>query len=206
MSIFSKLVVRVEQMQNLSPHTSDEKLLQDLRLDSNEAFEEIFKKYWHVMLIQARAKLQSTEEAEEIVQSIFSTLWEKRASQEITNLSIYLQISVRNRVINRIRQKITQRKYWDYYKKFIPVANEETGDAVLYNDLSESVQRAIQKLPRKSQQVFRLSRIEGQSTSEIARRLNLSEKAIQYHLTQSLKSLRLQLRDFILLVVVTFLI
>ncbi len=109
--------------------------------------------------------MQSTEEAEEIVQNIFSTLWEKRHALEITNLSIYLQISVRNRVVNRIRQKITQRKYWEYYKKFIPVANEETGDAVLYNDLSESVQRAIQKLPHKSQQVFRLSRIEGQSTS-----------------------------------------
>ena len=82
-------------MQNLSLHTSDEKLLQDLRLDSNEAFEEIFKKYWQVMLTQARAKLQSTEEAEEIVQNIFSTLWEKRHAQEITNLSIYLQF--RNR-------------------------------------------------------------------------------------------------------------
>jgi RNA polymerase sigma-70 factor (ECF subfamily) len=193
-------------MQNLSPHTSDEKLLQDLRLDSNEAFEAIFKKYWQVLLSQARSKLQSTEEAEEIVQNIFSTLWEKRHGQEINNLSIYLQVSVRNRIINHIRQKITQRKYWDYYKKFIPVANEETGDAVLYNDLSESVQRAIQKLPHKSQQVFRLSRIEGQSTSEIARRLNLSEKAIQYHLTQSLKSLRLQLKDFILAIAIAFFI
>jgi RNA polymerase sigma-70 factor (family 1) len=193
-------------MPYLNLHTSDEKLLQDLRLDSEEAFEGIFKKYWQVLLNQARVKLQSQEEAEEIVQNIFSSLWEKRHSQEINNLSNYLQISVRNRIINQIRQKITQRKYWEYYRNFVPMANDETGDAVIYNDLSESVQRAIQKLPQKSQQVFRLSRIEGQSTSEIARRLNLSEKAIQYHLTQSLKSLRLQLKDFILTMGVTILL
>lgn len=188
----------VDGMSHLNLYTTEEQMLQGLRLGSEEAFEVIFKKHWRPLYNQAFAKIQSREEAEEIVQSIFSTLWEKRDSFLITNLSFYLQTAVRNRVINHIRQKVTQRKYWDYYKNFIPQQKEDTENAVIYTDLSEAMENAVSKLPKKSQQVFRLSRMEGRSTSEIANRLKLSEKAIQYHLTKSLKELRIQLKDFIL--------
>ena len=54
----------------------------------------------------------------------------------------------------------------------------------------------MKKLPEKSGEVFRLSRFEGQSVRAIADRLNLSEKAVEYHITKSLKVLKEQLRVF----------
>ena len=185
-------------MSHLNLYTTEEQMLQGLRLGSEHAFEAIFKKHWRPLYNQAYSKVQSREEAEEIVQSIFSTLWEKRDSFLITNLSFYLQTAVRNRVINHIRQRVTQRKYWDYYKNFIPQQKDDTENTVIYDDLSQAIEHAVSKLPKKSQQVFRLSRIEGRSTSEIANRLKLSEKAIQYHLTKSLKEIRIHISDFIL--------
>jgi RNA polymerase sigma-70 factor (ECF subfamily) len=60
------------------------------------------------------------------------------------------------------------------------------------------VEVAVSRLPEKSQQVFRLNRLEGKSIREIANLMKLSEKAIEYHLTKSLKELRIHLKDFIL--------
>lgn len=188
-------------MSNLycSDLTEDE-LLRDLRDGSEVAFEAIYKLYWHRLYVTAYSKVESHAEAEEIVQTIFSNLWEKRQALLITNLGAYLQISVRNRIINHIRGKITQRKYWEYYKNYIPLEREVTTDAVMYDDLAEAVEVAVNRLPEKSRQVFRLNRLEGKSIREIANLMKLSEKAIEYHLTKSIKELKVHLKDFILAV------
>lgn len=170
--------------------------MESFRKGSPEAFEKIFKCYWHRLYTIARSKIQSHDEAEEIVQGIFSSLWEKRASLLITNLSYYLVTALRNRIIDGIRLRITEKKYWDYYKIFIPQQKNVTDDLVCYDDLSEAFEQAVNRLPEKSREVFRLSRLEGRSKQEIAKLLHLSEKAIEYHLTKSLKEIRVQLKDY----------
>jgi RNA polymerase sigma-70 factor (ECF subfamily) len=150
------------------------------------------------MYASARSRVQSHDEAEEIVQNIFSTLWEKRKSLHINDPRNYLYIAVRNSVINLVRSKIKERKYWDYYSKFIPVKEEATTHVVEFGELELAMERAVSHLPEKSRKVFRLSREEGRSNAEIAELLHVSEKAIEYHLTQSLRKLRVHLKDFIL--------
>ena len=162
-----------------------------------KAFEEIFRRYWLPLYNSARSKLRSHDEAEEVIQAIFSTLWEKRQSLLITNLAYYLNTSLRNRILNIIRNRIPQEKYWDYYKAFIPPYGDITEQAIAFDDLKNAVELAVNHLPEKSREVFRLSRLEGRSNAEIAGLLNVSEKAIEYHLTKSLKQLRVQLKDFI---------
>jgi RNA polymerase sigma-70 factor (ECF subfamily) len=185
-------------MSDLSLHT-EQQLLSALRDGSEAAYEEIFRRFWTPCYNIARTKVQAHAEAEEIVQAIFFALWEKRATLYVTNLWYYLQTSVRNRVIDHIRQQITQRKYWDYYKAFFPWQRTETEDTVEYDNLHEALEEAVSHLPEKSRVVFRLNRLEGRSVAEIAGLLQLSEKAIEYHLTKSLKQLRYRLRDFIFL-------
>ena len=184
---------------------SEEEVLRGLRDGNQAAFESIYRLYWHRLYLTAYSKVESHAEAEEIVQNIFSTLWEKRQTLLITNLGAYLQISVRNRIINHIRGKITQRKYWEYYKNYIPLGRESTTDAVMYDDLAEAVEVAVNRLPEKSRQVFRLNRLEGKSIREIANLMKLSEKAIEYHLTKSIKELKVHLRDFILVFLISIL-
>jgi RNA polymerase sigma-70 factor (family 1) len=179
----------------------DTRLLELLKEGSAEAFEEIFRKYWHSLYLKARSKTMSHDEAEEIVQSIFSTLWEKRATILITHLSFYLHTSVRNRVINVIRDRVTQQKYWDHYAKFLPQSQLATETEVNYSELNGAVEAAIDHLPERSRRVFRLSRLEGRSNAEIAQLLHVSEKAIEYHITKSMRTLRLHLKDYILLLV-----
>ncbi|SRR5258706_8962942 len=189
-------------MPNQTDH-NDQRLLGDLRNGSKDAFEQIFKRYWHRLYVIAKSKV-SHDEAEEIIQSIFSSLWEKRASLAITQLSFYLQTAVRNSIINLIRSRVTQQKYWDYYKTFIPGQQAITENEVEFDDLNEAVEEAVNHLPEKSKKVFRLSRFEGRSNAEIAKLLRVSEKAIEYHLTKSLRDLRVHLKDFILMLLIGF--
>jgi len=189
-------------MPNQTDH-NDQRLLGDLRNGSKDAFEQIFKRYWHRVYVIAKSKV-SHDEAEEIIQSIFSSLWEKRASLAITQLSFYLQTAVRNSIINLIRSRVTQQKYWDYYKTFIPGQQAITENEVEFDDLNEAVEEAVNHLPEKSKKVFRLSRFEGRSNAEIAKLHRVSEKAIEYHLTKSLRDLRVHLKDFILMLLIGF--
>lgn len=172
-------------------------LLADLRKGSVHAFEKIFKQHWESLYRSAKTKLRSHEEAQEVIQSIFSVLWEKRETLLITNLSYYLNTALRNRILNMIRDKIPQEKYWDYYKVFIPKHQNTTEHIVAFDELNSAVELAVKHLPEKSRQVFRLSKLEGRSNKEIANLLQVSEKAIEYHLTKSIKELRVHLKDFI---------
>ncbi|HET9487369.1 MAG TPA: sigma factor, partial [Chryseosolibacter sp.] len=90
-------------------------LVADLRKGSVHAFEQIFKKHWAPLYQIAKSKLRSHEEAEEVIQTIFSALWEKRETLLITNLTFYLSSALRNRILNLIRDKIPQEKYWHHY-------------------------------------------------------------------------------------------
>jgi len=180
----------------------DTLLLERLRKGSVEAFEEIFRRYWHSLYLKARSKTMSHDEAEEIVQSIFSTLWEKRATILVTHLPSYLQASVKNRVIDRIREQAIHQKYWEQYGKFIPRQRPVTEEAYTFVELNGAVEAAIDHLPERSRKVFRLSRLEGRSNAEIAQLLQLSEKAIEYHITRSMRTLRVHLKDFIIILVI----
>lgn len=172
-------------------------LLADLRNGCVLAFERLFKRHWEPLYKNAKAKLHSHEEAEEVIQSIFSTLWEKRGTLLITNLTFYLNTALRNRILNIIRDRIPQEKYWNYYKTFFPQQEDATDQVVAFDDLNDAVKLAVRHLPEKSRQVFKLSRLEGRSNAEIANLLKVSEKAIEYHLTKSIKELRVHLKDFI---------
>jgi len=175
---------------------NESSLLAELREGSVHAFEKIFKRHWESLYGSARTKLRSHEEAEEVIQAIFTNLWEKRESLLITNLTYYLNTALRNRILNMIRDKIPQARYWDYYKVFIPQHQNITDQIVAFDELNDAVELAVKNLPEKSRQVFKLSRLEGRSNAEIATLLKVSEKAIEYHLTKSLKELRVHLKDF----------
>ncbi len=180
---------------------SEEQLLEAIKMDDEKAFAELFKKYWRRAHGMAYSKVRSKEVAEEIVQELFTTLWDKRATLQINNFSSYLFTTVKNKSLNYIEACVVRKKYWDYYKIFVPQHEESTGRTVAYDELVEAIEQGMDHLPMKSKKVFQLNRLEGHSIPEIAGILKLSEKAIEYHITRSLKQLRLHLKDYILLLV-----
>jgi RNA polymerase sigma factor (sigma-70 family) len=97
---------------------------------------------------------------------------------------------------NLIKSQITMRKYQEYLIFREIEQNRQIEDVLYFDDLAEAVEQALKKLPEKTAEVFRLSRFEHQSNQEIATKLHLSEKAVEYHITKSLQFLKQHLKMF----------
>jgi RNA polymerase sigma-70 factor (family 1) len=185
-------------------HDTDEGLLKRIACDDEKAFEILFDRYWETAHCLAAARLKSKEIAQEIVHDLFLDFWRRRHSLQTENFSHYLRVAIKYSTISYISQQLSRNKYFDDYLLQVPQKDEATLKTIEYNELLNALEEGVKILPEKTQQVFHLSRVEGHSIAEIAKRLNLSEKAIEYHITRSRKELRLFLKDFLVLFVVSF--
>jgi RNA polymerase sigma-70 factor (ECF subfamily) len=173
-------------------------LLKLLKAGDGSALEEIYARYSEMVFIAALKKVKSKSIAEELVQNIFISLWVKRETAQIQQLQAYLQSAVRYQVIDYIRSQIIRERYYQSAREQMNVQENLSESRLLLHELSIAIDNTIKKLPQKTQEIFRLSRYEKRSTKEIAQTMNLSEKAVEYHVTQSLKFMRLHLKDFII--------
>jgi len=177
---------------------TDEILLKLLKASDEEAFKEIYLRYWRPLFMTAYNKVHVKEVAEELVQNIFLGLWEKRFTSNIEHLNAYLNTAVKYQVLNYIKSCIIKERYSHVVVKGRADMMEEDSDSTLImHELSSAINNAINQLPEKSRVIFRLSRLENRSIKEIAQLLSVSEKVVEYHITKSLKTLRVELKDFI---------
>jgi len=177
---------------------SDEMLIKLLRTSDETALKEIYLRHWQSLFQAALRKVRVKEIAEELVQNIFVSLWDRRTIQTIEQLSCYLHTAIKYQVINYLKSKILDKKYLSHAVQQSVMEDNSCESTLLTHELSLAIDQAIRELPPKTQLVFRLSRFENRSIREISQSMNISEKAVEYHITQSLKIMRLHLKDFIL--------
>ena len=184
----------------MSNALSEKDLLHQLSQDNVGAFKDIYDHYWHKMYLTALKKTQSNDVAEELVQEIFSKIWERRHNLNIENLETYLFTALKYAVISHIRTviKSRQNENIDIYADTFTTHNVENPQSTW--DLQTALDSALRFLPDKTRLIFEMSRYEDMPHREIAHQLDISEKAVEYHITQALKLLRVQLKDFMPLI------
>jgi RNA polymerase sigma-70 factor (ECF subfamily) len=181
---------------------SDQKLAELLSDEDRNAFTQIFKRYNRILLIHAYKKLEQQEVAEDVVQEVFSILWQKRESISVsTNLSGYLYAAVKNKTLDIIARRRTEARYVDSLKHFVVNATALTDHLVREKQMREIIEREIARLPSKMKVVFELSRNENLSHKEIASTLNLSEQTVTDQIKKALKILRTKMGMCFFLVV-----
>ena len=176
---------------------SDELLVKLMRVDDADAFNEIYKRYWKPLFQSARYKVKNDELAEELLQNLFLNLWEKRAVQQIENLSGYLFGVLKYQIVNHYRALFLAEKYADFAQSRQEDYDHEPDVAVNVQDIVSIFEEVLQQLPDKTRRVFHMSRLEYKTTREISAALDMPERTVEYHITQSLKLLRQQLKDFL---------
>lgn len=171
----------------------DNQLLEQLRSHDSLAFESLYGKYWKRLYDFAHIKTHNADVAEEIVQDLFVTVWEKRASLKINNLQSYLFTAVRNRVIDYYKEKI--------FSELEGIEKPSAPDYPLFLDeLEAAMQSAVAQLPEKTKQIFVLNRFENKTARQISTLLHLPERTVEYHITQALRSLKVLLKEHIILI------
>lgn len=174
-------------------------LLLALQNGDAEAFTAVYKAYWYDMFLVAYRKLRNKEAAEEIVQDIFLRLWRERETLRIENLNYYLFSAVRYEVIDYIRTKGRTFENLDDYGSIEGMQDLNTENQLALDELLRVIDECLHILPEKTQEIFRLHKLEYWPISRIATRFGLSEKAVEYHLTKSVRVVRTYLKEVMIL-------
>jgi len=162
------------------------------------AFEMYFKSFYQPLCNYAYTFLQDRDEAEEIVQGTFISIWEKRKNLNFhTSGKSYLYAMVRNACLNVIKHEKIKQKYVGEELALTDPGYESVSNTVAGLELEERIQQAIEHLPEQCRLVFKLSRFEELKYSEIAEQLEISVKTVENHMGKALKIMREQLKDYL---------
>lgn len=141
--------------------------------------------------------LHSKELAEEIALEIFTYIWEKRETLQIkATFKSFLFASAKNKAISLYRKE--QKKMFTTIDLAQPVFPEDTSSQQLMenDELREIINAAIDKLPEKSRQIYRLAWEENLSHKEIAEQLGITPKTVENHVGIALRKLRESLKPY----------
>ncbi len=185
--------------------SEDCRLLKKLREDCVESFNTLYDKYWQTVYIGALKRLKNHDQAQDITQDIFASLWLRRSEQQIENLPAYLYSAVRNRVLNVFERE----------QRYIPIEqllfdrphpqNNPADALTLHNELLNRYESLVGCLPSQRKMIFRKYYEEGRSTQEIARQLSLSRKTVQNQLGRAVTFLRTRLSQLFFLLMILWL-
>ena len=176
-------------MQKPAAHTNLDKPL----------FEQLFKAHFAPLCNFAAGYVQDADAAKDIAQKVFINLWETRDSIDPQkSIQSYLFTSVKNRCLNFIRdQKRYRSQVLDVEIADIDLAFEEDDQG--YAELETKINEALAALPEKCRLVFEMSRFQDKKYKDIAAELGISEKTVEAHMSKALKTLKEQLKDYRLL-------
>ena len=167
------------------------------------AFEMLFRNYYQPLCNYAYTFLQDKEDAEEIVQSTFLLVWEKRDTLAIrTSVKPYLYAMVRNACLNVLKHEKIKQRFAGEEIALGERGHDNVSHAMESNELEYRIKIAMNELPEQCRMVFKLSRFEELKYSEIAEQLNISVKTVENHMGKALRIMREQLKDYLPLILV----
>ena len=141
---------------------ADPILLNLLKEDDQLAYTEIFKRYSKILINHAYKILENQDEANDVVQEVFLTIWNKRHELAVTgSLSSYLYKAVKNRVLNHIAHEKVVSRYADSISDFIEQDYVFADSKLREKELEAIIESEIALLPEKMLQLTRV-RLQGQ--------------------------------------------
>lgn len=184
-------------------HT-DAELMLLLREDDEGAFNEIYRRYWKLLFSVALSKLEDYGDAEVAVQDVFTDLWKRRATIEITySLKSFLAGAVKFRVYATLaaKQKLLQKKAALTHNSQVSMEHS-VEDIYRFKVLQEQITLASNQLPERCRIIYKLSRESGYSNKRIARKLCISEKTVENQITRALHQLRTVVQSMLVLLLI----
>ncbi|MDP4209247.1 MAG: RNA polymerase sigma-70 factor [Bacteroidota bacterium] len=184
-------------------------LVYNLKNSDSNAFNYFYRSYYKRMFNFANSYLRDSFVAGNIVQDTFMSLWEHREKLDPElNLPAYLLTTVKNKALNHLRRQTVKAKVEKN------VENQATRELELrcatlmacdpgqmfHSDVEGIIHKTMESLSPQCKKVVAMSRFEGLTNKEIASRLGVSEKAIEFHISKALKLFRENLKDYLVFI------
>ncbi len=166
-----------------------------MKKGNQKAFTTLFDFYWEAMFIKAQSILGNREIAQDVVQEIWINLYRKREELEISNFDAYIFKCVSYGCYKYLRKNsfnISQLHIIDSLSlSSSPIENHHD-----LEEIQEVIDKSLNKLSPRCQQIFRLSRMEDSTNEEIALKLGITKRAVENQISLALSLLRKCLASF----------
>ncbi|NQV53941.1 MAG: RNA polymerase sigma-70 factor [Flavobacteriales bacterium] len=163
-------------------------------IDSRSEFERAFRSHYKGLVIYATRMLRDQDKAEDAVQQVFVSLWEKRDQIEVQgNEMSYLMRSVHNGCLNQIKHEKVKLDHAAHEMHTGEEAHVE--DALEQEEFRQKVTETVKGLPSQCRKIFLMSRIQGKKYHEIAEELELSVKTVENQMGKALRIMRTSLHE-----------
>ena len=181
---------------------SDGELMREIKADNMFAFDLLYKKYSKKVFKFGYSILKSTEESENLIQDVFLNLWENRHTvKNDSSIKSFVFTITYNSAISVLRKKAREEKFIEYLKSLQELHEEPVNSEIEFNELSDKLDKIINKLPQRQKEVYQLHKIEGLTYKQIAERLNISVNTIENHMAGALKTIRKNLGNYSLVAI-----
>ena len=173
---------------------NDSLLFALIKQGNGDAFESIYNKYWPALFKGAYKRLSDKNKCQDVVQNVFTDLWNRRAQLEIQNLEAYLHTAVRFQVLKAISKSNANSTFTNVFDTDI-VSTLRADEILLDKEAKQLVEQFINALPSKRRNIFVMHYINELTTANIAVALNLSQKTVQNQITTASHALRLRIAN-----------
>jgi RNA polymerase sigma-70 factor (ECF subfamily) len=160
--------------------TPEEKILVAGIQNKNQVvFEKLFREYYSALCAYSKLYVKRNDIAEDVVQELFFRIWTKGQEFSIsTSLKSYLYKATYNNSIEYLRTLRNEILYKEYNLNTLKNTDNSQPDS----DMIAAIYKAIDELPEKCGEVFKLRKFENLSHSEISKKLNISVKTVETHI------------------------
>lgn len=181
----------------------DNYFLDGLKRSDTKAFEDLFDLYYADLVMFCGSYIRNLHQCEDIVSGLFANLWERRESLVIgKSLKAYLLNSVRNRALNEIRHDKVKSEHAARVSRDSVLEVYDVEDYVLYTDMRRIMDKAVESMPEKIRESYVMYRDCGMKSSEIARKMNVTQRTIELRICRALSILRKCLECIVVLLAV----
>ncbi|NRF39531.1 RNA polymerase sigma factor [Pedobacter foliorum] len=174
-------------MKNLS----DSQLLAYVNQDHVLAFEVLFDRHWDKLYRIALSRVQDTDDAQDILQEVFISIWNRRNSIVIkTSFEGYLTGALKFAVISHLRSQKAKQHQLEEAMQRINILETTVDDLSNYYLLEKTLEEAVNAMPQMLKQVY-LLRSDNLSVKEIADKLGLADQTVKNYITEVLRRLKI---------------
>lgn len=175
---------------------ADIELVLKLQKGDVEAFDLVYDKYAGKLYGFTLKYLKSTDETEELVQSVFLKVWENHKTlKKESSFKSYLFTIAYNEICNVFRRRSHLQAFVGEQLIENAHASNETEELIDFNSIREQIDQIIARLPERQRTIFLKSRQDGKSNKEIANELGLSSGTVDNYISDSIKFIRSNLQD-----------